>query len=188
MKNIGIFSGTFDPVHIGHTAFALAAIEKVDLDKVVFLPERQPRHKKNVADYNHRLSMLKLGVKPFAKLEVLDLPDPFFTTEDTLPKLLKHFADSQLFLLVGSDVAKNINDWPEVEMLAKKVSLVVGTRHSHSQEELGQTLGKLLPALHIIFVRTRYPQINSTMARTQPTKELDPAVTKYIRSHNLYQD
>lgn len=187
MKNIGIFAGTFDPVHIGHIAFALRAIEKANLDRVIFLPERQPRYKRDVTDYMHRLNMLKLAVKPFELLEVLDLPDPFFTAVDTLPKLLQHSGDRQLFILVGSDVAKNINDWPGVKILVKQVSLIIGTRHSDSQEELSRTLGKLLPPSHICFIRTRYPRITSTMARTQLTEELDPAVIKYIHAHKLYQ-
>ncbi len=73
MKKVGILAGTFDPIHIGHIAFALRAIEKAQLDKVILLPEREPRRKRNVTDFNHRLSMLKLSVKSFELLEVLEL-------------------------------------------------------------------------------------------------------------------
>ena len=79
MSKVGIFSGTFDPVHAGHIAFALEAMESAGLDKVYFLPESMPRRKSGVTHYAHRLAMLELALKPYNKLSILELPDKQFS-------------------------------------------------------------------------------------------------------------
>ncbi|HEU5121705.1 MAG TPA: adenylyltransferase/cytidyltransferase family protein, partial [Candidatus Saccharimonadales bacterium] len=61
MRRIGIYSGTFDPVHYGHIAFAASAIRACNLDEVVFLPEPQPRYKAGVTDIAHRLALLTMA-------------------------------------------------------------------------------------------------------------------------------
>lgn len=187
MSQIGIFSGTFDPVHIGHIAFALRAIEKVKLDKVVFLPEPRPRHKSDVTDYKHRLNMLNLAIKSFDKLDILDLRDNFFSVGETLPKLQANFKNDQLFLMVGSDVAKNITHWEGIGQLFKNSHLIIGTRHRDSQQELEVQLQKLLPDSHTYFIRTRYPKITSTNVRLHLADDVDPEVLKYIHSNQLYK-
>ncbi|HVI69805.1 MAG TPA: adenylyltransferase/cytidyltransferase family protein, partial [Magnetospirillaceae bacterium] len=63
MKRVGVFSGTFDPVHRGHLAFALSAQKRAQLDTVVFLPEHSPRGKIAVGSFTHRLEMLRLATK-----------------------------------------------------------------------------------------------------------------------------
>ena len=67
VKRIGIFAGTFDPVHKGHISFALQAIEAAGLDEVVFLPEPRPRHKQSVTDQSHRIAMINLAIKAYPK-------------------------------------------------------------------------------------------------------------------------
>ncbi|MEI8338988.1 MAG: adenylyltransferase/cytidyltransferase family protein, partial [bacterium] len=86
MKNrIGIFSGSFDPVHEGHIEFALQAIKVAKLDYLYFLPDIEPRHKSDVTHVAHRLEMLNLAIKPHPSLRVLELPDKKFSIATTLP-------------------------------------------------------------------------------------------------------
>lgn len=133
MKKIGIFSGTFDPVHGGHIAFALDAIQAAGLAKVYFLPEARPRRKQGVTHYAHRLAMLKLALKPYAKLDVLELPDKQFSVVRTLPRIKKKLPGSQLYLLIGSDTLEFLNtgQWPDTELLLEQARLIVGVRSSH---------------------------------------------------------
>lgn len=187
MKKIGIFSGTFDPVHLGHIAFALGAIEKVGLDEVYFMPERDPRHKISVTDYSHRLNMLNLAIKPFEELKVLEISEPYFTVENSMAKLLGHFKNADLYLLIGSDVAKNIDKWPDVDRFLDKSKLIIGTRSKDSQVELSALLAKLLPISNTYFIRPRYPNITSTAAKSKLADDLEPEVLKYIRSNQLYK-
>ena len=65
---IGIFAGTFDPVHAGHIAFALQAAEIAKLDEVVFIPERRPLSKSSTEHFGHRVAMIRQAIMPHSKL------------------------------------------------------------------------------------------------------------------------
>src|SRR5689334_19364766 len=97
-RKIGIFSGTFDPVHMGHVAFALEAKEDLGLDEVIFLPELSPRLKEPTA-IRHRYTMLDLSVRGQKGLTVKLLDMPRFTIKDTLPELQHLYGDAKLVLL-----------------------------------------------------------------------------------------
>lgn len=140
MKRIGIYAGVFDPVHAGHIAFALQAIEEAGLDKVYFLPERRPRHKQGVEHFGHRVAMLKRASKPHAKLGVLELEDVSFSIERTLPRLQKRLGQSQLVFLFGSDVIEQLPSWPKADSMLKKMELVVGVRQGSILEHVRQEI------------------------------------------------
>src|SRR4051812_33685276 len=129
MPRIGIYAGTFDPVHAGHVTFALQAMEAAGLDKVYFLPERRPRNKQHVEHFGHRVAMLKRAAQPHPQFEVLELVDVSFSVERTLPKLRQQFADDELVFLFGSDVVVSLQSWPKSELLLKDNELVIGLRH-----------------------------------------------------------
>jgi len=133
MKRIGIYSGTFDPVHAGHVSFALQALAAAKMDAVYFLPERRPRSKRGVEHFAHRVAMLKRAVVLHRHLHVLELEDTNFSVATTLPRLRKRFAKAELVFLVGSDVAPFIPQWPNSEQLLKQCELVVGVRAADSQ-------------------------------------------------------
>lgn len=132
MKRIGIYSGTFDPVHAGHINFALQALEKAGLDAVYFLPERRPRGKRHVEHFGHRVAMLKRASRPHRKLHVLELEDVSFTVATTLPRLRKRFPKDQLVFLVGSDVAQTLPKWENAERLMQQSEVVIGVRAADS--------------------------------------------------------
>jgi nicotinate-nucleotide adenylyltransferase len=127
MARIGIFSGSFNPVHSGHIAFALQALESANLDEIYLLPERRPALKQ-VEHFAHRTAMIKQALKPHPKLKVIDLTDISFSIERTLPKLQTLFAGDQLIFLLGSDVVENLIHWPKVDRLFKSSELVIGVR------------------------------------------------------------
>ena len=112
---IGIYAGTFNPVHTGHIAFALQATQAANLDMVYFMPERRPRDKQEVEHFGHRMAMLRRATEPHTQLDLLDLVDVNFSVLRTLPQLQQTFPDSQLVFLVGSDVAPTIPSWPHSE-------------------------------------------------------------------------
>lgn len=128
-KRIGIYAGTFDPVHTGHVAFALQAVQVAKLDKMYFLPERQPRHKQGTEHFVHRVAMLKRAAKPHPQFQVLELPDVSFSVERTLPRLQRQFSGNQLVFLFGSDVIPGFMEWPKAERLLKHCELVIGVRN-----------------------------------------------------------
>src|SRR3954451_17379308 len=103
-QRIGIFAGSFDPIHKGHIAFALKAAESAELDEVYFLPEQRPRGKEGITHISHRLAMLELAARAHAKLGVIDLPDKQFWMSKAWPRLRQRFPGDKLFLLMGVDV------------------------------------------------------------------------------------
>jgi nicotinate-nucleotide adenylyltransferase len=129
-QRIGIYSGTFNPVHSGHLAFALQAIQTAELDKIYFMPERRPRHKQHVEHYGHRVAMIRRALKPHPKLEVLETDDVSFTVNRTHHRLGERFKDAQLVYLIGSDVARHIGTWDNSPKLLLTSELVIGIRAS----------------------------------------------------------
>lgn len=135
-SRIGIYAGTFNPVHSGHIAFALQALEAAALDTVYFLPERQPRGKQAVEHFGHRVGMLERALKPHPRLKTLELVDVNFSVTRTLPQLQQRFEGSQLVFLFGSDVVPGLADWPHAARLLKDNELVIGIRSRDNRENL----------------------------------------------------
>jgi nicotinate-nucleotide adenylyltransferase len=127
---VGVFGGTFDPVHVGHLAIANAALESVPLDRVLFvLARRSPLKERGpVAPEADRLRMLEqavAGERRFAVSRIeLDREGPSYTV-DTLERLAGH---DDLFLILGSDAVADFPRWKEPERIAKLATLVVADR------------------------------------------------------------
>jgi nicotinate-nucleotide adenylyltransferase len=133
---IGIYAGTFDPVHAGHIAFALQALTIAQLDEVYFLPERQPRNKHGVEHFAHRVAMLSRALRPYKQFHVLEQPDISFSVERTLPRLQTQFKDNQLVFLFGSDIVTHIMEWPKVDRLLTMCELVIGLRAKDDENKI----------------------------------------------------
>jgi nicotinate-nucleotide adenylyltransferase len=127
---LGVFGGTFDPVHVGHLAIANAALESVPLDRVLFvLARRSPLKERGpVAGEADRLRMLELAVagEPhFAVSRIeLDREGPSYTV-DTLERLS---GTDELFLILGSDAIADFPRWKDPDRIAKLATLVVALR------------------------------------------------------------
>src|SRR3569623_1388715 len=116
-SRVGIYAGTFDPVHAGHISFALQALEAAQLDQVCFLPERKPRGKEGVEHFGHRVAMLRRAIKPYRQFSIIELVDISFSVEQALPELQRLFPQAQLVFLFGSDVVTNVPQWPHADKL-----------------------------------------------------------------------
>lgn len=190
MSKIGIFSGAFDPVHAGHIAFALAAIQETELDEVYFLVEPQPRHKTGVTHVAHRQAMIKLAITPHPELRLLDLPDRQFAVAKTLPRLHQRFRDDHLSFLVGSDVLAHMSDWPLIERLLQDMGLVVGFRSTPpAPDTLMAKLPTTVKELHVL--TSPMPLVSSGAIRRallagKPAEGLIPSLQPYIAAHWLY--
>jgi nicotinate (nicotinamide) nucleotide adenylyltransferase len=140
MSRLGIYAGTFDPVHVGHITFAMQAVVAAGLTRVYFLPERRPRDKSQVEHFGHRVAMLRRALRPHPQFEVLELVDVSFSVERTLPFLQQQFAEDQLVFLFGSDVVAGLADWPHVDQLLKSAELVIGLRHNDDPATVRHTI------------------------------------------------
>jgi nicotinate-nucleotide adenylyltransferase len=192
-KRIGIYAGTFNPVHAGHIAFALQAVQAAQLDELYFLPERQPRHKPGTEHFGHRIGMLERATKPYDYFKTLELPDINFSVSRTLPRLQKLFPRDQLVFLMGSDVAPSIPAWDHAERLLQVAELVIGVRSSGTSTPDLQELISHWPATpKAITVFESFASdissgaIRESLLKRQPTKGLLASVLRYSDKHWLY--
>lgn len=193
MKKVGIFSGTFDPVHEGHISFALEALKVGRLDKVFFLVEPSPRRKQGVKAFQHRVNMVRLAIEDEPRLGLIILEQARFTVPETMPILKNRFKGAKLCLLLGEDVIYNLASWPHANKLIEDVHFIIGTRHSEKNlhdhlQAIEQAKGKALN--HSIF-KTEQPKLSSTTVRAllrkgQKPKGVHPEVLAYIELNGLY--
>lgn len=192
MSRIGIYAGTFDPVHSGHLAFALQSVQAAQLDMVYFLPERRPRKKQHVEHFGHRVAMLKRAIAPHPQFGVMELVDVSFSIERTLPHLQKEFPGDELVFLFGSDIIPGLDKWPHAGTLLGAGELVIGLRHDDKREDIHAVVEAwaVQPKAVTLF-ESFAPKISSGKVREAlRTKESVPGVLKsverYSNKHWLY--
>ena len=146
-KKIGIYGGTFNPIHFGHLRSALEVAEKCRLDKVFFVPSSLPPHKtyKDLASAADRLAMVRLGVRGNPRLGASSIEvfrgGPSYTVE-TLAHFRKLFgADAELFFILASDAFAEISTWRDVPGLFELAGFLVMTRPGHAMPEFSKALG-----------------------------------------------
>ena len=160
--NIGLFGGTFDPVHKGHLALARAALERCKLHRVLFVPANIPPHKQKqpLTPFVHRFAMLALATadeRAFVP-SLLEAPEdatpirgekgkqgrPNYTI-DTVRKLKQSFkASDRLFLLIGMDAFAEIAKWHQAEALLGESEFIVAGRPGYSLADVANALPETL--------------------------------------------
>src|SRR5229473_4845136 len=159
--NIGLFGGTFDPVHRGHTALARAAVEQYKLSRVHFVPANIPPHKQRqeLSPFPHRFAMLALATaqeKAFVP-SLLESPEepvpgarkdraakPNYTI-DTVRLLKQSLKKSdKLFLLLGIDAFADIAKWHQAEALFRECEFIVASRPGYSLADVANALPESL--------------------------------------------
>lgn len=193
-QSIGIFGGTFNPVHNGHLLIAEDVREKLNLDKVLFIPAENPPHKKvhNLADSCHRLEMIKLAIKgnPYFSVSDIEIKRGGVSYSIETIKALKEIYQkgTMFFFIMGADSILEFMEWKEWKSLLGLCNFVVAPRRGY---EVG---AGSKPALNknVLFLQTRMFDISSTEIREkirngEPIGYFVPdAVAKYIKEHKLY--
>ncbi len=158
--NIGLFGGTFDPVHKGHLALAQAAMERCKLHRVCFVPANIPPHKQKqpLTPFAHRFAMLALATaneKAFVP-SMLEAPEESTTsrkdrqekpnyTIDTVRQMKRSFkASDRLFLLIGMDAFADIASWHQAEALFRECEFIVAGRPGYSLADVANALPQSL--------------------------------------------
>jgi nicotinate-nucleotide adenylyltransferase len=194
VKRIGIYSGTFDPVHNGHVALAKEAVSQCDLDKVFFLIEPRPRRKQGVKAYEHRAEMVRLAIAGESRLASILLGQSRFTPHETLPLLKARFKGAQLCMLMGDDMLTHLGDWPHVEELTGAVQLIIGARDSDA-EAVHQRMKTLKEVAGLNFNYTTFSAPESILSSSKIRRAvkaghqpdgINSRVWEYIKAEGLY--
>jgi len=164
---VGLYSGTFDPIHKGHVAFAVQAAQQCRLDRIIFLPEPAPRGKVGVTAVADRAVQIMQAIVEHSAFEVWQLEQPSFTIATTMPVLRQKLGDAELTLLLGSDVARGLPNWPDSASLLENTALAIGMRGADSEQALAEQLQQIPLAgkLHATYVYTDYPHLSSSQVR-----------------------
>ncbi len=195
---IGILGGTFNPLHLGHLICAQEAYLQLQLDRVILMPAGRPPHKPSLAGEpgaGHRLALCRAAVADDRRFEVSDLEvrreGPSYTV-DTLTELSSLMPDSELFLIVGGDVAAGLPSWHQPERVLSLATLAVAKRRGTTRASIDQALSGLNGGDRAEFFRMPAIGISSTEIRQrvqlqQPIRYLVPEpVASYIDEHRLY--
>jgi len=152
----GILGGTFDPVTLGHLGLARDIQEKINLDRIWFIPAWQSPHKQDQppADAGHRLNMLKQALAPFPHFEIseieLDQKEVSYTI-DTLSTLQNRHPDTEWYLILGMDTFQDFATWKNVREILERVHLAVATRPGYLNNLDPKTLQALMADLPFIY-------------------------------------
>lgn len=185
---VGVFGGSFDPVHIGHLIVADAAADKLGLDRVLLIPAHTQPFKlgSHYASPADRLAMLEAAIADNPKLAVdgreIERAGTSFTF-DTLNELTAEYPDDQLFLMVGADAAQDLPDWHRVEDIPRIAAVVVLSRPGSEELPSGIPAARIeVPAIGISATMVR-----ETLRAGGSARYLVPeAVRVYIETHGLY--
>jgi nicotinate-nucleotide adenylyltransferase len=196
---IGILGGTFNPPHLGHLVCAQEAYLQLRLDRVMLIPARIPPHKpvEDEPGFRHRLELCRLVAQDDKdRLEASDLeilrPGPSYTL-DTLEELHSQVPDTELFLIVGGDIAAGLPNWHEPERVLSLATLAVAQRPGTPSTAIHEALAHLSGGQRARFFEMPEIGVSSTMVRErvragQPIRYLVPdSVAGYIDQHALYR-
>lgn len=167
-QNIGLYPGTFDPIHKGHIGFALAAAEACGLDLVAFLPEHTPRRKQGVTPLLDRLDQIEQALAPHANLTPLTIHTRQFTYQSSMSELRSVYGDDvQFTLLMGSDVAKGLkHGWEDADKLFAECKIAIGLRNDDTMEEVSEALLHT-PSARSVILSTDYPYESSSLCKKE---------------------
>ena len=189
---IGIFGGTFDPIHLGHLIVAELARCLLPLDRVVFVPARIPPHKGTVpTDPDHRLRMTDLATRDNPAFEVTDLElrrdGPSYTVETLRDLRDRNPGDARHYLLMGADSARDLESWKDHRVLLEEATVVVLSRAGVRRSDLPERVER-----HATLLSTPVIEISSSDIRRRVREGgsirylvTDP-VEQYVRAEGLY--
>ncbi len=193
---IGILGGTFNPIHNGHLLLAKGALEKLSLDKLIFLPTYQAKHKVSLPeDFFSRVKMISLAIQSQDNF-LVDMQEIFLRkssyTYYSLKMLHKKYVNSILFFVIGADSYNNFHTWYRWEELFSLANFIVVNR---GNEKIDNAYIDLNPNYlkSVIKLNISIPDISSSEIRNLITHNekitglLPREVEDYIYANELYK-
>lgn len=202
MNTIGLFGGTFDPIHNGHLHIARAFADEIGLDTVVFLPAGDPYHKEQTTrtPARQRFIMTEMAIADEPRFALSDcdmVRDGATYTFDTVQIFRQQFPGAQLWWLLGSDSLMQLHTWKKWQTLVRQVNIAVAMREgdnlNRTPRELHAWLGEGLQNGSVRILNAPLYDVSSTQIRQTLAAGGDsdglvpPEVARYIRNQGLYR-
>lgn len=190
---IGIFGGSFNPVHNMHTDIAKYLINNNYLDKIIFVPAgTKYKYKNNLISNKDRYNMLLLSTKELNNIEVsnYELKDNLVYTYQTLDYYKKQFPNDEIYFICGADNLDYIDKWEKGTYILNTYNIILIARNTFNTKDL---LSKYKD-YHITLANINMNNISSTIIRNNinnnidVSKYLNTKVLEYIKEHNLYKE
>jgi len=188
-NKIGIFAGSFDPIHEGHIETSLSCVRELGLEQLFFMVEPNPWGDKSPVGISYRRKMVEIAIADYPLLGQIELEDQRFSIDKTLKQLENKFPEADLYFIFGADVFVKMNkvSWPELYKLLKHYIVVIERNEITDRHitDHSKTLGivtAILPSEHL--------QHSSTNVRMQPRKSIlwvPKKIADYIELNNLYE-
>lgn len=200
---IGIFGGSFDPVHVGHLSVAQQVADELDLDQVILIPAGEAPHKlgRRMAPAADRLEMVRLAIRGLARLSASDVEvrrsGPSYTL-DTVREIKRRFGPgAEYFLIIGADTAGELPSWHRAADLVREVRLAIAPRPGFEPDwdAIKAALGpETAPHLRTMPVPLEPCGVSSTEVRARAARGEDllglvrAPVAEHIARQGLYRE
>lgn len=187
---IGIYGGSFNPIHLGHQKIIEFILQKTLLDKIIVIPVGFPSHRANTLEKGlHRFQMCQLAFEHLSQVEVSDIEINLGETSytyDTLMKIRKIYGEEhEYFEIIGEDSLASFHTWKKPQEILKLAKLLVLQRETFELKSENP---------NIILLNSPLFPISSTEIRKQLQEKrkeiewLNPKVLRYIREQHLYEN
>jgi nicotinate-nucleotide adenylyltransferase len=188
LEHVGLFGGSFDPIHLGHLAAAEFALSNTDLDRVVFVPVGKPWQKPApIASATDRMNMLNLAIEEHASYSSWDYEITNNQTSymiDTVHEFISLNSNLPLSLILGADAAQSLPTWHRFEELIQKIDVIVLARENQERPSLDFAF----QFLQMPLIEVSSSQVRDLVLKDENIDKLVPEKVKdYIFDHKLYQ-
>jgi nicotinate-nucleotide adenylyltransferase len=198
-KRIGVFGGTFDPIHIGHLILAEEAHYQLGLDVVYLVPAADPPHKRDrrLTPVDQRVHMTRIATIDLPWLHVsrmdADRPGPHYTADMVRLLQVQTGNAADIYFLMGMDSLRDLPTWHEPQWLVEHCTLVALTRHDVTLDWAG--LEAALPGIRQRVIILDMPEMEIASSEIQErvrearpyAYQLPPGISAYIDAHGLYR-
>jgi nicotinate-nucleotide adenylyltransferase len=188
---VGLFFGSFNPIHVGHTVLANYMLEFTDLEQIWFVvsPHNPLKQKSSLLDQNHRLQLVNIAIENQTKFKTsnieFNLPQPSYTI-NTLTYLTEKYPNTKFALIMGSDNLENFHKWKNYEEILKRFELYVYPRPENDG-------GALKNHANVKLINAPLMEISSTLIRQAIREKKDvqffvpEKVWEYIQEMHFYE-